>query len=154
MRHECKWSYVMTFTIQLKWCLRDYESVLIQNETALSQRMISGEIPFRSCASDSMSWPLLSNKSGAYKTMKVSDRSGHDIPAKRNKWEMWLKGVGLGNPNCPTVHFFFNLHHWIVTGMSKCIICQSFKKFHRAIFSIAHPKYSNFGGIIDARWYY
>jgi len=30
-------------------------SVLIQNETALSQRMRSGEIPFRSCASDSMS---------------------------------------------------------------------------------------------------
>jgi hypothetical protein len=29
--------------------------------------------------------------------------------------------------------------------MSKYIICQSFKKFHRAVFSIAHPKYSNFG---------
>ena len=35
--------------------------------------------------------------------------------------------------------------------MSKYIICQSFKKFHRAVFSIAHPKYSNFGGILDAR---
>ena len=34
--------------------------------------------------------------------------------------------------------------------MSKYIICQSFKKFHRAVFSIAHPKYSNFGGILDA----
>ena len=31
--------------------------------------------------------------------------------------------------------------------MSKYIFCQSFKKFHRAVFSIAHPKYSNFGGI-------
>ena len=29
--------------------------------------------------------------------------------------------------------------------MSKYIICQSFKKFHRAVFSIAHPKYSNWG---------
>ena len=35
--------------------------------------------------------------------------------------------------------------------MSKYIICQSFKKFHRAVFSIAHPKYSNSGGILDAR---
>ena len=35
--------------------------------------------------------------------------------------------------------------------MSKYIICQSFKKFHRAVFTIAHPKYSNFGGILDAR---
>ena len=34
--------------------------------------------------------------------------------------------------------------------MSKYIICQSFKKIHRGIFSIAHPKYSNFGGILDA----
>ena len=33
--------------------------------------------------------------------------------------------------------------------MPKYIICQSFKKFHRAVFSIAHPKYSNFGGILD-----
>ena len=38
--------------------------------------------------------------------------------------------------------------------MSKYIICQSVKKFHRAVFSIAHPKYSNFGGILDARWLY
>jgi hypothetical protein len=30
--------------------------------------------------------------------------------------------------------------------MSKYIICQSFKKFHRAVFSIAHPIYSN-GGV-------
>ena len=37
--------------------------------------------------------------------------------------------------------------------MSKYIICQSFKKFHRAVFTIAHPKYSNFGGILDARWH-
>jgi hypothetical protein len=37
--------------------------------------------------------------------------------------------------------------------MSKYVICQSFKKFHRAVFSIAHPKYSNFGGILDARRY-
>jgi hypothetical protein len=36
--------------------------------------------------------------------------------------------------------------------MSKYIICQSFKKFHRAVFSIAHPKYRNFGGILEARW--
>jgi hypothetical protein len=34
--------------------------------------------------------------------------------------------------------------------MSKYIICQSFKQFHRAVFSIAHPKYSNFEGILDA----
>ena len=34
--------------------------------------------------------------------------------------------------------------------MFKCIICQSFKKFHRAVFSIANPKYSIFGDIIDA----
>ena len=34
--------------------------------------------------------------------------------------------------------------------MFKCIICHSFKKFHRAVFSLANPKYSNFGGIIDA----
>jgi len=30
--------------------------------------------------------------------------------------------------------------------MSKYIICQSFKKFHCAVFTIEHPKYSNFGG--------
>ena len=35
--------------------------------------------------------------------------------------------------------------------MSKYFICQSFKKIHCAVFSIAHPKYSNFGGILDAR---
>jgi hypothetical protein len=29
--------------------------------------------------------------------------------------------------------------------MSKYIICQTFKKFHRAVFSIAHPKYRNLG---------
>ena len=62
-----------------------------------------------------------------------------------------LKGVDLGNPNIfPLINFFKNLHHWIV--MSKYIICQSFKKFHHAVFSIAHPKYSNFGSILDARW--
>jgi hypothetical protein len=31
--------------------------------------------------------------------------------------------------------------------MSKYIICQSFKKFHRAVFSTPHPKYSYVGGI-------
>ena len=36
--------------------------------------------------------------------------------------------------------------------MSKYSICQSFKKFHRAVFFIAHPKYSNVGSILDARW--
>ena len=62
-----------------------------------------------------------------------------------------FKGVDLGYPkNFPIIQFFFNLHHGIV--MSKYIICQSFKKFHRAVFSIAYPKYSNFGGILDARW--
>jgi hypothetical protein len=30
--------------------------------------------------------------------------------------------------------------------MFKYIICQRFKKFHIAVFSIAHPKYSNCGG--------
>ena len=30
--------------------------------------------------------------------------------------------------------------------MSKYIFWQSFKKFHSAVFSIAHPKYSNFWG--------
>jgi hypothetical protein len=35
--------------------------------------------------------------------------------------------------------------------MSKYIICQSFKKFHRAVFFIARPKYSNFGGILDEK---
>ena len=29
--------------------------------------------------------------------------------------------------------------------MFEYIICQSFKKIHRAVFSIAHHKYSNFG---------
>ena len=33
--------------------------------------------------------------------------------------------------------------------MSKYIICQSFKKFHRGVFSIAYPKYINFGGILS-----
>ena len=61
-----------------------------------------------------------------------------------------FKGVDLGYPKIfPSFNFFFNLHHGIV--MSKYIICQNFK-FHRAVFSIAHPKYSNFGGILDARW--
>ena len=32
--------------------------------------------------------------------------------------------------------------------MSKYIICQSFKKFHHAVFSIAHLKYNNFGSIL------
>ena len=36
--------------------------------------------------------------------------------------------------------------------MAKYISCQIFKKFHRAVFSITHPKYSNFDGILDARW--
>ena len=31
--------------------------------------------------------------------------------------------------------------------MSIYIICQSFKKFHRAVFSLAYPKYSNFWGV-------
>ena len=61
-----------------------------------------------------------------------------------------LKGVDLSNTNkFPSINFFLNLHHWIV--MSKYIICQSFKKFHRAVFSIAHLKYSNVGGILEAR---
>ena len=61
-----------------------------------------------------------------------------------------FKGVDLGYPkNFPIIQFSLNLHHGIV--MPKYIICQSFK-FHRAVFSIAHPKYSNFGGILDARW--
>jgi len=29
--------------------------------------------------------------------------------------------------------------------MAKDIICQIFKKYHRAVFSIAHPKYSILG---------
>ena len=63
----------------------------------------------------------------------------------------WFKVVDLGYPkNFPIIQFFLNLHHGIV--MSKYIICQNFKKFHRAVFSIAHPKYSNFGVILDARW--
>jgi hypothetical protein len=28
----------------------------------------------------------------------------------------------------------------------------SFKKFHRAVFSIAHPEYSNVGSILNAKW--
>jgi hypothetical protein len=38
--------------------------------------------------------------------------------------------------------------------MSKYIICQSFKKFHRAVFSIAHPSFyilSTYGGIFLQR---
>jgi hypothetical protein len=51
-----------------------------------------------------------------------------------------LKGVDLGYPkNFPIIQFFLSLHHGIV--MSKYIICQSFKKFHHAVFSIAYPKY-------------
>ena len=61
-----------------------------------------------------------------------------------------LKGVDLVYPKFSHHSIFFNLHHGIV--MSKYIICQSFQKFHRPVFSIAHPKYSNFGGILDARW--
>jgi hypothetical protein len=58
---------------------------------------------------------------------------------------MSLKVVDLGHPKMfPSFNFFKNLHHGIV--MSKYIICQSLKKFHRAVFSIAHPKYSNFVG--------
>jgi hypothetical protein len=70
------------------------------------------------------------------------------------KFSMEFKGVDLGYPKIfPSFNFFSsNLHHGIV--MSKYIICQSFKKIHRAVFSIAHPKYSNFGGILDARWLY
>ena len=76
----------------------------------------------------------------------------------RTSDELWpitikrlLKGVGLGNPEIfPSINFFLNLHHGIV--MSKYIFGKSFKKFHRTVFSIAHPKYSNFGGIPDARW--
>ena len=43
-------------------------------------------------------------------------------------------------------------HRSIFFKFSSYIICQSFKKFHGAVFSIAHPKYSNFGSILDARW--
>ena len=58
-----------------------------------------------------------------------------------------FKGVGLSKPQLvPLFNNFLYLHHGKV--MFKCIICQSFKKFHRAVFSIAHPKYSNFG------WFY
>ena len=73
----------------------------------------------------------------------------------RSDWPNLLlfKGVGLGNPDIfSSIIFFFNLHHGII--MSKYIFWQSFKKFHLVVFSIAHPKYSNFGGIPDARWYY
>ena len=67
------------------------------------------------------------------------------------RFQLYLKGLDLGYPNnFPIIQFFLNLHHGIV--MSKYIICQSFKKFHRSFFSIAHPKYSNVGGILDARW--
>ena len=31
--------------------------------------------------------------------------------------------------------------------MSKYIICKSFNKFHHAVFSIAHPKYSIIYGV-------
>ena len=62
-----------------------------------------------------------------------------------------FKGVDLGYPKIfPSFNFFLSLHHGIV--MSKYIICQSFKIFRRAVFSIAHPKYRNCGGILDARW--
>ena len=77
------------------------------------------------------------------------------MPVKQNKPMLTtipiIKGVDLGYPKVfPSFNFFFNLHHGIV--MYKYIICQSFKRFHRAVFSIAHPKYSNVGGILDARW--
>ena len=74
-----------------------------------------------------------------------------DLEISKYKRFFSLKVVDLGYPKIfPIIQFFLNLHHGI--GMSKYIICQSFKKFHRAVFSIAHPKYSNFGGILDARW--
>jgi hypothetical protein len=43
--------------------------------------------------------------------------------------------------NLPIVYFFLNLHHGI--DMSQYIICQSFKKFHSAVFSIAHHPICN-----------
>ena len=63
-----------------------------------------------------------------------------------------IKGVDLGYPKIfESFNFFFlNLHHEIV--MPKYIICQILKKFHHAVLSIAHPKYSSFEGILDARW--
>jgi hypothetical protein len=61
-----------------------------------------------------------------------------------------FKVVVLGYPKIFPSFIFLDKHHGIV--MSKYIVCQSFNKFHRAVFSIAHPKYSNFGGILDARW--
>jgi hypothetical protein len=66
--------------------------------------------------------------------------------------EIGWTDVGSGGNilvSCAHSNTSLNLHHGRV--MSKYIICQSFKKFHRAVFSIAHPKYSNFGGILDAR---
>ena len=77
------------------------------------------------------------------------------MPIKQNKPMLTkipiIKGVDLGYPKVfPSFNFFLNLHHGIV--MPKNIMCQSFKRFHRAVFSIVHPKYSNVGGILDARW--
>jgi hypothetical protein len=65
----------------------------------------------------------------------------------RNPCFIWRTRT-WGNNQKFWIQFFLNLHHGIV--MFKHIICQSFKKFHRAVFSIAHPKYSNFGGILKA----
>jgi hypothetical protein len=74
-----------------------------------------------------------------------------DISYLFNNENSYIRDVDLGYPkNVPIIQYFLNLHHEIV--MSKYIICQSFKTFHRAVFSIAHPKYSNVGGILDARW--
>jgi hypothetical protein len=81
--------------------------------------------------------------------MKVSTENDNNFGYE--KITILVDNIGLGNPEIfPSINFFFILHHGIV--MSKYIFWQSFKKFHRAIFSIAHPKYSNFVGIPDVRW--
>ena len=87
----------------------------------------------------------------------------HTISAIRRGWDgevqkevtpkllFSFKGVDLGYPKIfPSFNFFK-----ICIMEQLCLNTLSAKvskKFHCAIFCIAHPKYSNVVGILDARW--
>ena len=61
-----------------------------------------------------------------------------------------VKVVDLGYPKIFLSFIFFKFASWNSYVLIHYL--PKFKKFHRAVFSIAHPKYSNFEGILDPRW--
>jgi hypothetical protein len=77
----------------------------------------------------------------------------HTLDMVDNHWRTEFEGINNAAGWSFVINYsflFLNLHSGII--LDKYIICRSFNIFQRAFFSIVYPKYSNFGGILDARW--